>query len=364
MLKECLQQFRQWNRQRNYFLKRLRLNVARWLFDWQPSYTDAPIKRILFLRDDDKFGDMVISTISFRELKKAGFQVNVVTGPHNGQVIAGNPNIERVFVHRSGWLDTLKLGCHLRRYHFDLVIDVGDEVTPQHLFFLRLIGGKHILGFNKQDYCLYDLNVDYPETGKHISCRHEAVLHTLGQKDVCLDYQLVIPKAIEEEVQEYLAKYTGQYIIALNPTTAVPQKDLSITQVKALVELIGQHVGQAVIVISGDAQTKQYFRMPGTYGLPFDDLMAAVALIKHADLVISPDTAMVHVAAAFSKPAVTLYRQDKPGGISSKEWGPNNDQAIQLLTPQVFDEVASIDVQEIFAAVIQQYQRWLRGEAH
>lgn len=364
MLKDCVNQFRQLNRKRNYLLKRLRLRVAKWIFDRRRSSSNAPIKNILFLRDDDKFGDMVISTISFRELKKAGFKVNVVSGLNNGQVIIGNPNVERIFVHRSGWLETLKLGCYLRRLHFDLVIDVGDEVTSKHLFFLRLIGSKHILGFNKQNYCLYDINIDYPETGRHICHRHEAVLHTLGQRDVCLDYQLIIPKEIEIDVQKYLAKYINQYIIVLNPVTAVPQKNLSIEQVNVLVQLIKRQIKEAFIVISGNASTKKYFSVQGTQCLPFDNLMAAIALIKHADLVVSPDTAMVHVASAFDKPAVTLYRQDKTGGFSSQEWGPNNDKAIQLLTPQVFGEVASIDVQEIFAAVIQQYYRWLQREQH
>lgn len=358
MTKTLLYKLRQWNRQRNYFLKQIRLDIATWLLDHRPTGDSCatPISTILFLRDDNKFGDMVISTISFRELKKAGFQVNVVAGIHNGQVISHNQNIEQIFVHKPGWFNTLQLALQLRKKQFDLIIDVGDEVTPQHLLFIRLINAQHILGFNKKRYRLYDINIEYPKSNNHISHRHETVLQKLGIHPICLDYQLSIPHDIEDRTLNFLAKFKDQFIIVLNPFTAIPQKDLSITQITQLVQLIRQHINNVAIIIIGNAERIHQLTTQEICLFPFSEFIAAVSMIKHADLVISPDTSAVHVAAAFKKPSITLYRQDKPGDISSYEWGPNNENAVQLFSPQPFGDISSIDIQIIFNAIIDKYK--------
>lgn len=41
--------------------------------------------------------------------------------------------------------------------------------------------------------------------------------------------------------------------------------------------------------------------------LPFDEFIYTVALTKYSDFVISVDTALVHIAAAYHKPTLAFY---------------------------------------------------------
>lgn len=77
--------FRELNRRKNIYLRRLKARVVKWLLD-KPnpncfSPKDLPsIRKVLFLRNDNKLGDMIVSTFSFRELKKQLPSVEISVG--------------------------------------------------------------------------------------------------------------------------------------------------------------------------------------------------------------------------------------------------------------------------------------------
>ena len=64
----------------------------------------------------------------------------------------------------------------------------------------------------------------------------------------------------------------------------------------------------------------------------------SIALIRHAQAVLTPDTAIIHIAAALNKPIIGLYRQDTQNYAN---WYPKSENAqiiwfnqhIQEITP-------------------------------
>jgi ADP-heptose:LPS heptosyltransferase len=53
-----------------------------------------------------------------------------------------------------------------------------------------------------------------------------------------------------------------------------------------------------------------------------------MALIAQADLIISPDTSIVHMAAAWQKPLIAIYKDVR---LNNQLWAPGYENARQII---------------------------------
>jgi len=60
------------------------------------------------------------------------------------------------------------------------------------------------------------------------------------------------------------------------------------------------------------------------------DFMRLIAVCARADLIISPDTSLVHIASALNKPILGIFQDD---GIKSIEWAPRSTRAEIVIAP-------------------------------
>jgi ADP-heptose:LPS heptosyltransferase len=82
------------------------------------------------------------------------------------------------------------------------------------------------------------------------------------------------------------------------------------------------------------------------------ELIAAVSL---SDFVLSPDGAVVHIAAALRIPQVALF-----GRTSEGQWAPVNEKSV-LLKGSRADR---IPVDEVVSAAVSVVSQWERGRGH
>ena len=64
--------------------------------------------------------------------------------------------------------------------------------------------------------------------------------------------------------------------------------------------------------------------------------MPTLVLIRHAQAVLTPDTAIIHIAAALDKPIIGLYRQD-PQNYAN--WHPQSEHAQIIWFQQHIQEI-------------------------
>ena len=62
----------------------------------------------------------------------------------------------------------------------------------------------------------------------------------------------------------------------------------------------------------------------------------SIALIRHAQAVLTPDTAIIHIAAALNKPIIGLYRQDAQNYAN---WYPKSENAQIIWVNQHIQEI-------------------------
>lgn len=354
MKKKKFAKLREWNRRRNYLMKALRMNFARWRFDLKErkNFDFSNVKRVLFLRDDDKIGDMVVSTSLFREFGRAGYQLDVLAGKNNASIIEHNPYIHQIIVAPDSHNASLELAHKLARQPYDLVVDMGDKMSPSRLQFLRLLNAGSLIGFNKPQYNIYTRSLDYMGYDTHITGRYALLLESLGFKDFSIDYDLHCPEQTRQQVGDFIESLPGTLNIVLNPFTADRRRDLSVTQCSELVKRIKEKYPMANVIIIGSPSRINSLSIAEAHLNPFDSLSSAIELIRRADLVISPDTSIVHIATAWKKPLVSLYGHDLHGKfINSAVWGPGNTRSVQLFTCDKEHPVSTIAIEEIIAAV-------------
>jgi ADP-heptose:LPS heptosyltransferase len=90
----------------------------------------------------------------------------------------------------------------------------------------------------------------------------------------------------------------------------------------ALCLVCPDHTAEAAAATIEEAGTGQVVNCEG-------DLNRLFRLCERADLVISPDTAVIHIASAFDTPVIGIYQNN---GVKSVQWGPRSKAAGVVLS--------------------------------
>lgn len=336
---------RAWNRKRNYFFKAVRMMLFRWIWDHREKkeFHLGENPRVLLLRNDGKIGDMIVSTSLIREMHKNGYTIDILATDNNKIVIVNNPYIHKIHLY-----DDKGNAPGLANERYDLVIDMGDKISPTSLRFILKINTQNVIGFNKDKYKAYNKSITFSGFNDHITTRYSLLMTELGFTHFDTSYDLFYPKEVDIEVLNFLKDLPQSKNIVINPFAADSKRELSTNQLQQLFQEIMKHIPDYNIIVLDPNNKVNSDAFVSIYKNPFKSLFSAMSLIKHADLVISPDTSIVHIAAAYRKPLIALYGNDMHGKFqNNKTWGPGYPEAVQILTRDKYHPISTIEVKEI-----------------
>lgn len=339
---------RAYNRKMNLWMRAKKAQIAKFLLDRKSPEHYSPsafktIKKVLFLRYDDKLGDMIVSTVSFHNLKALypKIHIAVITGKRARTIIENNKDVDQIFNYTRDWVKILILGLRLRMKKYDLVIDIDKKPTAQSFFLLRLIKARFTFGFNKAGYKLYNINRPYVWDSGHITKLHKAVFEGLKilPKDYNFDFRYILPIPKEsvklaEKIVKPLKKEGGKLIL-FNPFAAAKRRCFSAEQVLQTASLLSKY---QILVIGYENKLENFFK--GHKDLPVNlhvvdyknarkgEIWLNIALLRQVDILITPDTYIVHAASGFDKKQICVYfSEDKENLVV---WGPNSKNATLL----------------------------------
>jgi ADP-heptose:LPS heptosyltransferase len=323
------------------------------------------LSKVLFLRPE-KIGDLVISLPAFDALKKAypHIQISMLASPKNVELIKDDPRFSRIFLYRKNILKDLAALRAIRKERFDCVVDMicDDSVTA--LFLAQWCApGKPRIGIGKhrfRDY--YDFNYDHREgnTG-HIIDNSLKLLDAFGiDSSKATGYA---PPYISAEAtataEQFLAslpaRIDGSLRIGYNISAGASSRIWAAEKSEALLRrLLEQFDGAQIIVISvnsdrarGDALVSKFssnvIQVP-----PGLSLMEASALVSKLDLLVSPDTATVHIARSFHIPVVGMYCHYHTNFLLWSPYGQPEGAVVSQDDGNIFD----ITVDQVYDAVM------------
>ncbi|MCL2388818.1 MAG: glycosyltransferase family 9 protein [Elusimicrobia bacterium] len=327
------------------YIKEVKRNFAKVIFDKRASQNVAldfaNVKKIVFLRHDDKLGDMIISTILFREIKKArpDIKLIVLSGKNNKEIIEANPYVDEICEwSRASVLKNIKTLWALRKQKIDVAVDFYIfKPMLAALFILRFVNAAFNIGFNKKGYNLYShaLNVDINNT--HISLRYKALLDYLGIKTDNLKYEIFLMPEEEDKAQEFIKHIKQKHKIVLNPFAASRHRTFSNVKIMNIIEGIKAQIPDSAVIIISPLRRRNSVQNLHSYYKDFvftpmlNTARDACAIVKYSSLMITPDTSLVHAARAYNSKMVAVYLDYSNTSEKINEvWGAQYDNAISL----------------------------------
>ncbi|MET3133056.1 ADP-heptose:LPS heptosyltransferase [Oxalobacteraceae bacterium GrIS 1.11] len=285
----------------------------------------ANIKRILILRND-KIGDMIVSTPLFRELKKNYPQIviDVAASSVNRDILDANPHIAEVIIwDKKGAANDLKTILKIRTRQYDLIFSTSNMFSLPFLMRIKLLGAKYLVGFNNEKYQvstkslgMFDHTVDCDKSRPILDSYFSAFAH-FKLEDIDRRYELFEVDAHAAKSAAFLAGLRSRYrgFVCLNCHGSGANRTLGALDAQAIcAQLAEKYPDLAIIVIypPGGKQAADDIVQAvgkGNVLLSFETrhILELAALIRECEIVISPDTSVIHLASVFNKKTLGFY---------------------------------------------------------
>ncbi len=332
--------------------------------DFQPLDC-SQLNRILFLRPE-KIGDMVISFPVFDGLisRYPHLKLSIVGSPSNRAVIEQDPRFETVYLYTKRIWSDIKMLRHIRRKRFDCVVDMicDDSVTA--LFLSQLSApGKPRIGVGKirfQEY--YDYNYDHRMGNRgHIIENTLKLLNAFGIDPEKVSHYAppYISTASNELANTYIAQITtnqDRCLIGINlsagSATRIWQKEKSIELLRQIATNYPQVLAVLLSTPSERDRAEYVHRSVPESTVMIPDglsLMDVTAIIAKFELLITPDTSLVHIARSMHVPVVGLYTMYQKNYMLWRPFGQDGGTVVSSHDDNIHD----ITVEQVYNAFVE-----------
>ena len=278
--------------------------------------------KILVLRFSS-IGDIVLTTPVVRALARQlpGAEVHFATKPAYRGLLEANPYVAKVHLLGGSLRELVQ---QLKAEKFDYVVDLHHNLRT--LLITRQLGVKSS-SFDKlnwQKWLLVNAKIDrLPRV--HIVQRYLAAAAPLGVHDDGQGLDYFIPADQEIDLASLPAPFAAGYVaVAIGAQHATKRLPL-----EKLVELCQRLAPRPVILLGGpeDAPVAEAIMAAVSQenslshsvtqslianGCGRYSLHQSASLLRQAELVVSHDTGLMHIAAAFGRPIVSIWGNTVP----------------------------------------------------
>lgn len=311
--------------------------------------------RFLLLRQD-KIGDVLVSMPVLRLLRGAYPQarIDVVLGKANVPVRhAVLHYANHVYQYQKQAGAAIALLRLLRRTKYDVVIDLMDKTSATSSVLIAATNAAYAIGLEKENAEVYTHSVVVPNrTTAHIVERTARVLLPLGIAPQPAELALEYPLSAEERVaaEAVLGAPCKARRVGVNVSGSSEERSWQVEKWVQCVEHLVQHYPDAeVVLFAAPHHTERQQLIANATGVRAVPVVptfhAFAALIGTCTLLVTPDTSVVHLAAAFRIPSVVLFAHVD----SAASWHPYRSPHVVVTSDS--NQLSDIAVADVLAAV-------------
>jgi ADP-heptose:LPS heptosyltransferase len=305
----------------------------------------ADAKKVLVLKYD-RIGDMIVATPIFRELKKKypDISISVLASKGNRDVLKYNPYIDNIYTnYKNSLLGDFSSLLNLRKERFDVCIELEHSVIPHAILRLRIINPKKVISIHKDgrygvkgsELQLYDFYTKKDKKG-HFGKIWLDTLNFFKVKPVSNKYDIFLSNEERNKAKEFVSNIGSKIKIGINLEGSFKEKQIQPEELKQICKGIYDNYSDIkIVILTTPNKSEKINKIISKMGFDFviqsyatDTMLDVAALIEQLDLIITPDTSIVHVASAFDKPIVSIHENNKD---SYRLWKP-----ISTLSKTVF----------------------------
>lgn len=273
-------------------------------------------------------GDIVLTTPVLRNIKKTApsTELHYLTKSSFKSILTHNPNVDKVWAFNDNLAELVHL---LKAENFDYVIDLHKNLRS---FRLKKKLNVPSFSYNKLNFSKFLLSFFKINilSNKHIVDRYLDCTAALGVKNDNEGLDYFISSESEKTSISILSdippKFTVVVIGAAHRTKVPPIIKYS--------EIINK-LNRPCVLIGGDKDiviASEIFELIANKTLVYNlcgktSLEESAAIIRSAELVVTPDTGMMHIAAAFQRPIISLWGNTVPNFGMTPYYGSNETRS-------------------------------------
>ncbi len=279
--------------------------------------------------------------------------IDVIAGRHNASVIANNPRINRVITYDKSPVRLPRTLAAIRREKYDYYIDPKDHHSTESALIARIVRAAMNIGFNPDGRRNFDTPIpgESDNRGLHIVARHFRALEPLG---IASPDPLPRPELFEDaDSKEYVNKFAveigAERLVVVNISASQPKKMWPAAKwIEFLKSVDRRDAAWALSFAPPEAEiAREIGAESNIYIFRSRSMNDVISLVARSALVVTPDTAIVHVAAAFDRPLVAMF-----AGLSefNRKFYPQSSRKELAMAATGAPGIRDIEVNELIRA--------------
>jgi predicted lipopolysaccharide heptosyltransferase III len=285
-----------------------------------------------------RIGDLILTVPAIAALRKdfPAANITLVVGYGSRELLPAIPGIDRAFVARGRVTDATQW-IALAASKFDYCLDFSR--TDRSAFLSLLSGAEKRITYDtirREPFRQLSYNEFVPSQVRfaHTVDHHLSLLAPLGSHDALREVRLVLPRTAETKATSLIAEQKlGDNFIVLHPGSARAEKFWVARRWAEVADWIAGHEKARLVLTGGKARMEQehiariekHLRRPVVDFSGQLDLLSLAALLRRARLLLTIDSAPMHLAGALGTPQVALF-----GPTNPFHWRPRFAPAIIL----------------------------------
>lgn len=310
-------------------------------------------------------GDMIVCSPILRELKLAfpNSELQVIIKSVNKEMAEANPYIDEIHIYRNKWICLFPLLIKLRRKKFDIAVELEAKVLTKVILMLKIIKPRCTLavrktegryGMTPEDVFPYDFYTD----SKIIHQRDTAIdiLRLLNINPINKHYDIFLSQLHKSKSSKFLSKFDqSKVLIGFNLEGSSIDRRISKEDATIIIEGLAKISKNIIFLLinkpGNDKITNEIITNEiSSFVFPClrtNSVLDIAAIINDLDLVISPDTSIVHMACAFKTPLLAIYENNR---VNYEKWSPISNENIVIFSNSS-SNITSIDTSQVINSV-------------
>ncbi|TND05085.1 MAG: glycosyl transferase family protein [Bacteroidetes bacterium] len=267
------------------------------------------MKKILVIRFSS-IGDIVLTSPVLRCLhEQLGAELHVVTRTGFKGILEHNPHVKRVYAYADVFAE---IKAEMKAENYDFIVDLHHNARSQQVKLALRKPSATFPKLNVKKWLLVNLHVNRMPA-VHIVDRYFEAVKKLGVKNDGKGLDYFISAQDEVNLQSLPETHRNGYIAfvagAKFATKQMPEEKAIavIRKLDSPVVLLGGKEDETRAARITAACGSKVYNACGKY-----NLNQSASLVRQSDLVITPDTGLMHIAAAFKKKIYSVWGNTVP----------------------------------------------------
>ena len=301
--------------------------------------TKSNYSKILFIRLN-RIGDALVSTPLLHLVKKKlNSKIYLLADQKNHFVFKNNPDVDKIFVFKKGIKGIREILKLIEQERIDTIIDLHDDVSTTVSFLIALSKVENKFGLEKDNKIIYTKTVPRLDSQKtHIVTRLMELgkLFDLQVENEKPKISFFPSKNSLTKAEEFISVNfnNNNFTLGINISAGSDARFWGVEKYKELISYIfklDMNLNPNILLIAAPRDLSKAIRIKNLLqeheNLKIESRFAIfssenfdefASIVSKTNLLFTPDTAAVHVAAAFGIPVFGVYVHDTEDMI----WSP------------------------------------------